>query len=136
MSADFDVVAADDAAFAHAMASAGFLAEQGTGHLAGGFYHPDHGQYTVEQVSRPLFDGLADCKRVIRLIVKEGSEIVIPAIEDLIADRLAQHAVSSRADASRLDQAQALFNMAERIDRHYLVRRIVEEGGDPALIGL
>ena len=136
MSADFDVVAADDAVFADAMTQAGFIAEGGLGHLAGGFYHPDHLDYTVEQVSSPLFDGLADHRRMIRLILKEGSEIVIPAIEDLIADRLGQHATASRTDDSRLLQAKALLNMAESIDRHYLLRRIVDEGGNPALIGL
>lgn len=116
--------------------SAGFLPEGGTGHLAGGFNHSSFPRYAVEQVSGPLFDGLADRLRFIRFVVQSGSEIVIPALKDLIADRLAQHAVSSTADTSRLDQAQVLFNMAECIDRQYLIRRIIEEGGDPAHIGL
>ncbi len=136
MSADFDVVAADDEAFKQAMVGAGFTPEGGRGHLAGGFYHEFYPGYTVEQVSGPLFDGRSDGKRLIRLNVRDGSSIVIPPIEDLIADRLAQHSVASKADDSRLLQAQALFKMAEGIDRHYLKKRIVEEGGDPALVGL
>ena len=136
MSADFDVVAAEDQAFAAAMKHAGFIAENGTGHLAGGFYHPNYSHYAVEQVTGPVFDGLADRRRMLRLVLKEDSEIIIPAVEDLIADRLGQHAIASPADRSRLDQAQALFKMADGIDRRYLVKRIVEEGGDPALIGL
>jgi hypothetical protein len=136
MSADFDVVAADDEAFSRAMIHAGFIAEGGTGHLAGGFRHPQHRNYVVEQVSGPLFDGLADPRRMIRLVTAHGGEIVLPAIEDLIADRLGQHAVASASDPSRLLQARALLKMAETIDREYLHRRIVQEGGDPALIGL
>ena len=136
MSADFDVIAADDAAFMSAMISAGFVAEGGIGHLAGGYYHPDVSHYVVEQMSNPLFDGLADHRRLLRLTISRGSEIVVPAPEDLIADRLGQHAVASATDPSRLLQARALFDMAEDIDRAYLLRRIVEEGGDPALIGL
>ncbi len=136
MSADFDVVAGDDDAFRRAMLDAGFTPEGGLGHLGGGFYHDLYPGYTVEQVSGPLFDGRSDGKRLIRLNVSEGSSIVIPPIEDLIADRLAQHAIASKADASRLLQARALFKMAEGIDRHYLIKRIVEEGGDPALVGL
>lgn len=136
MSADFDVVAADDAAFARAMAQSGFVAESGIGHLAGGYHHPRHPTYVVEQVSGPLFDGLADRGRMIRLVIRQGSEIVIPSVEDMIADRLGQHAVASPADDSRLLQARALFRMADGMDRDYLHRRIVEEGGDPGLIGL
>ncbi len=136
MSADFDVIAADDHAFATAMRNAGFIAQNGLGHLAGGFVHPDHPSYVVEQVSGPLFDGRADGKRLIRLNFTSGSDVVLPAIEDLIADRLAQHAVASRSDDSRLRQAISLLHKTDRIDRVYLRRRIIEEGGDPALIGV
>jgi hypothetical protein len=135
MSADFDVIATDNEAFARAMTQAGFIAEGGIGHLASGFRHSDHPDYVVEQVSGPLFDGLADKQRMVRLTT-DGGTILLPAIEDLIADRLGQHAVASRSDTSRLLQAKALFAMAESIDRHYLCRRILEEGGDPLLIGL
>ena len=136
MSADFDVIATDDEAFAAAMTHAGFIGEGGTGHLAGGFYHPLYPGYVVEQVSGPLFDGLADRKRLIRLIIKDGAEIVIPSIEDLIADRLGQHSVASREDQSRLLQARTLCAVAEGMDLPYLYRRIIDEGGNPTLIGL
>lgn len=39
-------------------------------------------------------------------------------------------------DTTRLDQAQASFSLADGIDTAYLVRRITEDGGDPALLGL
>ncbi|MGI4939962.1 MAG: hypothetical protein ACRYHQ_05270, partial [Janthinobacterium lividum] len=56
--------------------------------------------------------------------------------EDLIADRLAQHSVASPTDDSRLRQARMLFGLAERLDRVYLLARIRDEGGDPALLEL
>lgn len=133
MSADFDIIAADDAAFNAAMASAGFVPEDGAGMKLGGWYHPSFPQYGVELVSGPLFDGRADWNRLFRLDVREGS-LVLPCVEDLIADRLGQHAVASRGDASRLLQARALLRMAQHVDRHYMERRIREEGGDPSLL--
>lgn len=135
MSGDFDVVAPNDGAFDRAMAAAGFLSEGGLGHGAGGWFHPSAPQYAVELVTPPLFDGRADPERLLRLTVR-GASIVLPSIEDLIADRLAQHAVASGADLSRLEQARALLRMAKHVDRHYLERRIVEEGGNPALLDL
>jgi hypothetical protein len=67
--------------------------------------------------------------------VRGNSSIVLPAVEDLIADRLGQHEVSQGDDAM-LEQAKALFTMAKDLDATYLKRRISEEGGNPGLIGL
>jgi hypothetical protein len=135
MSADFDVVAGDDAAFSRAMASAGFVDDLASGHGLGGWYHPDFPAYAVEQVSGGYFDGRGDKARCIRLTVREGAAIVLPAIEDLIADRLAQHSISG-GDTAMLEQAKALHAIAEGLDAKYLVKRIRDEGGNPALIGL
>ena len=55
-------------------------------------------------------------------------------IEDLIADRLGQHAVASPTDDSRLRQARSLFLLGQDIDLAYLRRQVTEEGGDPALL--
>jgi len=134
MSADFDVVADDTDAFARAMIGVGFIKEAGIGHLAGGFYHPDHAEFVVELVSGQLFDGKAEHDRLVRLRIKDHSEIIVPAVEDLIADRLAQHAVASSSDTSRLLQARALFACAPKVDMTYLTRRVLEEGGDPELL--
>jgi len=136
MSGDFDIVASDDTAFAAAMNEAGFVAERSVGHGLGGFYHPAYPAYGVEQVSGSLFDGRSDRARLIKLIVRDGSAIVLPSIEDLIADRLAQHAVASASDDSRLMQARELLRIAKEIDGFYLKRRIIEESGDPTLLGL
>jgi hypothetical protein len=71
------------------------------------------------------------------MIVVEGGTVALPAIEDMIADRLGQHAAAAPAsDKSRLLQAKALFRLAEKPDIGYLRRRISDEGGDPALLGL
>lgn len=136
MSGDFDVVAGNDDAFAAAMAEAGFLIDERVGRLAGGFHHPDFPRYGVELVSGDLFDGRSDRAKLIRLSFRDGSDIVLPPVEDLIADRLGQYAIASVSDASRLEQAKVLLRMAKEVDGHYLRSRIVDEGGDPALIGL
>jgi len=135
MSGDFDVIAGSDDAFDAALKSVGFKVDERLGRLEGGYYHPNFLRYGVEQVSGPLFDGRSDHDRLVRLVAKDGS-IVLPSIEDLIADRLGQYAVASVSDDSRLLQAKAMLRMAKEIDRHYLARRIVEEGGDPALLEL
>lgn len=135
MSADFDVVAANDAAFDRAMAAAGFAIDDKPLHGMRGWYHPDHPQFAVEQVSGGYFDGRGDRTRCLRLLVCDGSAIVVPAVEDMIADRLGQHEVSS-GDMSMLEQARALYALADGLDPAYLYRRIVEESGNPAHLGL
>ena len=135
-SADFDVVAAGDRAFEAAMAEHGFQRENRSGHLLVGFHHPGHPGYGFQQVSGALFDGQADRTRLFRMVVTAPGEIALPAIEDMIADRLGQHAVASPTDSSRLQQAQALFLMAETLDKDYLLKRITAEGGNPALLNL
>ena len=52
----------------------------------------------------------------------------------MIADRLAQHAVASPTDDSRLRQAVLLFQIADELDLDYLIRRVRDEGGDPSLL--
>jgi hypothetical protein len=135
-SGDFDVVAANDHAFKAAMIAHGFRPEDAAGYLLGGFYHPDFPAYGIEQVSGALFDGRSDRKRLVRMTVKPPGVIVLPPIEDMIADRLAQHAIAAPSDDSRLRQARTLFRLARGPDICYLLRRISDEGGDPALLGL
>lgn len=135
MSADFDVVAGNDIAFNDAMAAAGFLDDDKAKHGLGGWYHPEHPQFAVEQVSGGYFDGRGDKRRCLKLTVREGSALVLPAIEDMIADRLGQHEVAG-GDTSMLEQARALYQMATDLDPDYLFRRIVEEAGNPRNLGL
>lgn len=134
-SGDFDFVATDDAAFRKSMQEAGFCPERRVGHLLVGFYHPDHPQFGVQQVSGSLFEGRTDTRRLLHVIIRSpDTGLTLPPIEDLIADRLAQHAVASPSDASRLLQARALFRLAHRLDKDYLQRRVREEGGDLSLL--
>jgi hypothetical protein len=133
-SGDFDIVAANSPAFDEALLQAGFRREDRAGHLLVGFYHPGHPEYGFQQVSGALFDGRADRDRLRVLSTSRGDQLALPSIEDMIADRLAQYAVASPTDDSRLLQARMLVKLADPIDRDYLLRRIHEEGGDPALL--
>jgi hypothetical protein len=84
-------------------------------------------------VTGPAFDGRSDRERAIRVEFKPDSALILPAVEDLIADRLAQYE-ANRRDPSRLNQGELLFQVAETIDMDYLKRRILEEGGDLSLL--
>lgn len=133
---DFDLVAPADDVLKQAMLAEGFIPEDRPGWCLRGYYHPDHPNYGFEHVGTSLFEGAADRNRLIRLAVQGPAHIVLPSAEDLIADRLAQHSVASPTDDSRLRQARMLFGLAERLDRVYLLARIRDEGGDPALLEL
>lgn len=135
MSEDFDVVAGNDAAFSAAMAEHGFAEESPAIHGLVAWYHPDFPRYAVEQVSGGYFDGKADRTKCLKLTFNDGGAIVLPAIEDLIADRLGQHAVSSGDDAM-LEQAKALFVLSKNLDIAYLKRRVSEECGNVGLLGI
>jgi hypothetical protein len=134
MSADFDVVAGNDSAFERAMVAAGFVDDDKAVH-GRGWYHPEHPQFAVEQVSGGYFDGRGDRARCLKLTVRAGAALVLPAVEDMIADRLGQHEVAG-GDMSMLEQARALFALAQGLDLDYLTRRILEETGNPAHLGL
>jgi len=135
MSADFDVVAPSDEAFEQAMAYAGFIKDEHCGHGNLGWYHPSQPQFPVEQVSGGYFDGNGDKARCLRLTVREDSHIVVPAIEDMIADRLGQHEIS-QGDNAMLNQARALFTIAKGLNDTYLKKRVAQEGGNVGLLGL
>jgi hypothetical protein len=133
-SGDFDFVAGNDAAFANAVASFGFRREDRPGFLKVGYYHPDHPGFGFQQVSGRLFDGKAEPGRLVRMIVTPPSAVMLPSMEDMIADRMGQYAVASPTDDSRLRQARMLFKLAKTLDTAYLRRRILDEGGDPSLL--
>ena len=135
MSADFDIVASNDEAFARAMAESGFIEDDKALHGLTGWYHADHPALSAEQVSGRYFDGRADKFRCLRLVLRDDAVLVLPAIEDLIADRLGQHEIS-QGNSLMLEQAKALYTIACGLDLDYLNQRIIEETGNPALIGL
>lgn len=134
MSGDFDIIAGNDEAFARAMDSAGFKLDGRPARLLGGYYHPEFPEYGVELVSGPAFDGRSDRQRVLQPVFRNKHALTLPAIEDLIADRLGQHAIANASGDSRLRQAQMLLMMAQSIDMHYLEQRVKENGGDLTLL--
>lgn len=134
MSGDLDLYAPDDETLHKCLLDAGFVPEERVGRLRGGYFHPDFRRYGVEAISGGLFDGRSDRDRLMRVTFDENLGIVIPAYEDMIADRLGQHAVASASDDSRLRQAQLLFRLAEKLDLDYLQHRVEQEGGDYRLL--
>ncbi len=129
-SGDFDFVAADDRRMAECLRENGFVREDRPGFLHAGWYHPDHPLFGFQQVSGPLFDGRTERSKMLRISLRNGEGIVMPPVEDMVADRLGQHATASATDTSRLDQARVMLAVAPKIDRAYLLRRVEEEGGD------
>ena len=135
-SGDFDVVAAADDVFDGVMADHGFKREDRVGHLLVGHYHPDIPTIGVQLVSGRLFEGRTDPQRITLLPIEDGGTIALAPIEDMIADRLGQYAASNQRDLEMLEQARLLSKLAGDIDKAYLIRRVLEETGDPALLGL
>lgn len=134
LSGDFDLVA--DIGFEHFLLAEGFRKDSGPGQFLGGYHHPAIPRLGFEFVSGALFDGRADDEKLLAVPVIEDAEVVFPAIEDLIADRLGQYASSNNRSEAMRFQALPMFSLASEYDREYLKRRIVEETGDPAVIGL
>ena len=134
LSGDVDMVA--DIDFEHSLLAEGFEKETGPGKLLGGYFHPDVPRMSVELVSGSLFDGLTDKDRLLAIQLTGDGVVHFPPIEDMIADRLGQFASSKNKNSEMLKQASILMTLAIDYDPVYLRRRILEEGGDPAAIGL
>ncbi len=134
LSGDFDLIA--DLSFEDALLAEGFRKEHKRGRLLRGYYHPDAPRYGFEMVSGALFDGRTDRDKILPVRITEDAEVFFPPIEDLIADRLGQYASNKGKDDEMLKQAQILKELALECDIAYLRRRIIEESGDPAAIGL
>lgn len=134
MSGDLDIHAPNAQAFDAGLAKAGFVPEDRSRRLRGGYYHPHFPRYGLEAVSGDLFDGRADRQRFLRLVMGEAGTLVLPSIEDIIADRLGQHCSGAVGDDAMLEQARLLFRLADDIDMDYLSRRVVEDGGNLNLL--
>lgn len=134
LSGDFDLVA--DVGFEPYLLAEGFIREDRQGRLLRGYYHPSTPRLGFEIVSGALFDGLSDENRITAVSMSDGEEVLFPSVEDLIADRLGQYAASGNRDPGILAQARLMMALAGEVDRDYLRRRIVEETGDPAQVGI
>ncbi len=121
---DFDFVADAEQEFRSAMLAVGFLPEDRSGRLRGGFYHPDL-LIGVELVGGSHFDGVGDRRRI-RVIEMASGEVFAAPTEDLIADRAGQWA-ANRQEKSMLNQALVLLRLAEGLDFDSLDRRIRQD---------
>ena len=135
LSGDFDIVVSSDDAFDIALTQQGFRKEDRPGRLQRGYYHPQYPNYGVESVSGPLFDGLSDPQKLVVVTLATDSKVIVASIEDLIADRLGQYGANS-AHAELLAQARLLYTLGSNLDLTYLRKRIIEDTGNPALVGL
>jgi hypothetical protein len=134
---DFDVHVSDAEAFGDALALAGFRREDQPGHLLTFWCLPSMPRYGMQLAGGALIDGRCERHRLEVLAIEAGSAILLPPVEDLIADRLGQHAArGSLTDVSALEQAKLLLLFAPEADLSYLPRPIVEQGGDPSLLAL
>jgi hypothetical protein len=124
-SGDFDLVTGAQSALEAALVEVGFRREDRAGRLLRGLYHPTLA-IGVEVVSGTLFDGSTDRGRIL-IVEIGGHELALPPVEDMIADRMGQHAATSRGVPEMLQQAVALFLLAEEVDQTYLDRRIRDE---------
>ncbi|HLI12861.1 MAG TPA: hypothetical protein VKY65_14810 [Alphaproteobacteria bacterium] len=137
-SGDFDVITPAQKELERALLKRGFIRPSGPGTPARGVYHPEL-DMGVEVVSGILFDGAADRERVRLVDVGAGEPIPIPAVEDMIADRMGQFNTRPGGDPAMLRQAIVLYliacqDMEYRIDSAYLEKRIRQEtNGDYGL---
>ena len=100
-----------------------------------GWMHPDHPDLGWQLVTGPLFDGKSDTSKNIAINFKAGSELTLPAREDLIADRRGQFAAQGgKSHFELLDQARLIYRLAQDIDEDYPRRRVAEDGGDLTLL--
>ncbi|HEY6334416.1 MAG TPA: hypothetical protein VI113_00900 [Alphaproteobacteria bacterium] len=130
VSGDFDVVTPARHELEQALLRRGFERPSGPQMLMRGLLHRKL-QIGVEVVSGTLFDGNADEDRM-RLIAFGRSEVAMPAIEDMIADRLGQYSSNETGHREMLEQAIILYRIATSsleisVDREYLSRRIEQE---------
>lgn len=103
----------------------GIRREDRHGHSLRGLYHPAIG-LGGEVVSGELFDGRTDKRRLV-VIDLQSEHAVIPPVEDMVADRMGQYSASPRNRSDMLEQAVALFVLAEGTDTAYLDHRVREE---------
>lgn len=129
-SGDFDVITAGQAELETALLNRGFQRPRGRGTLLRGVLHPQLG-LGVEVVSGLLFDGASDKTRT-RVVLLGTSEIRLPPVEDMIADRMGQFAAPASHDFAMLQQAILLYQVARLnleypLDEAYLDHRIRQE---------
>lgn len=122
-SGDFDVIYEMPQVLRDSLARHGF--QPSLKNPNGALVNPETGM-AVELVSGPLFNGMSDRSRLVLYRMKGGA-VLVPPIEDMIADRMGQNASAPRGVPAMRDQAIKLYRLAEDLDTVYLDRRIREE---------
>lgn len=121
---DFDLACGRQDVLEDCMRAEGFVRPSGPGIMTRGWLHPTL-KLGFECVADTLLDGLADRDMVQIVTLEEDGAVAVIAPEDIIADRMGQFASGSAPEM--LEQARALYNLCERLDPHYMERRISEE---------
>ena len=122
---DFDICTTRQDVLDEEMERAGFIRPSGPGAMRKGWIHPEL-KLGFEVVADIPMDGNVDAAhiRMVRPIGGDGLFRII-SVEDLIADRMGQHASGTVRD--RLDQARILLGLHPDAEMDYLERRIREE---------
>jgi hypothetical protein len=115
VSGDFDLVTPDSEPIERALIARGFRREDRAGCLLRGLYHPTLG-IGIEFVSGRLFAGRSDSSRLWSFHLGDQKRVVVIPPEDVIADRLGQHAATSGNDRTQLVLAQMVYALAGNID--------------------
>lgn len=131
---DFDVATVEQEAFEAELRALGFVKPSGAGQWTRGWVHPDLA-LGFEVVASDLLDGNADRARLRRIDLGEDGTAAFLSVEDMIADRMGQHASGSAP--RMLEQARALYALHPDVDRDYLEDRIrLESAGDHGVSNL
>jgi len=96
----------------------------GAGQSTRGWVHPDLA-LGFEVVASDLLDARADRSRLRRIDMGEDGTVAFLSLEDMIADRMGQHASGSAP--GMLEQARSLFALHADADLAYLEERIRQE---------
>lgn len=127
MTGDVDLTSPVQPELEEELVRLGFTKPEGLGHTPLGWVHPELGLGFEVVASTPM-DGTVDYRRLLLVEGLAGDAVfaTIP-IEDLIADRMGQHASGTAPEM--LEQARVLFRLNPGVDMPYLERRIRDETG-------
>jgi hypothetical protein len=123
MTGDIDLTSPVQPELEEELIALGFTKPVGLGHTPLGWVHPEL-KLGFEVVASTPLDGAVDRARIALVDLETGAFAIIP-VEDLIADRMGQHASGTAPEM--LAQATSLFKLHPDLDRAYLERRIRQE---------
>ena len=125
MTGDIDVTSPVQPELEEELQKLGFIRPSGPGKSTRGWVHPDIGLGFEVVGNSPMGGSFSPTKLVMVAPVEGEPDLVVLAVEDMIADRMGQYA--SGTARLMLGQARDLYNLPIELDRDYLDRRIREE---------